>query len=255
MEMKKYFRAFILMAGILSLQSCGEKMQDEYPKDMVVRYSENGGMAPYGKTIFLSIDSSYVEFFNAGARNKVYMKFSETDLKSLYEQFKKNNFSQISTYTEEGIMDRGGTTVSIKYGGKEIEKSNSGISFVDESYLKYYREVESAINRLVDSFLQRMKRNFKIELDTSLIGENRQFQFKLNRDEYVYNSESDGKRDSIVLGVLDGENSFYISLGEAKPGNLYSERVPIMIDPLMAGLRFYYDSSDIKWDKIELNFN
>jgi hypothetical protein len=253
MEIKKYILPLIFVSFFI--QSCGEKMQEEYPKDMVVTYVENGGMAPYGKNVFLSIDSSYVEFYNDGAKNKVYMKFSETDLKSLYEQFRKNNFSQIETYTEEGIMDRGGTTVTIEYGDKEIKKSNSGISFVEDSYMKYYTGIVDAINRLVDDFLNKMKRNFKIELDTSLIGENRKFQLDINRDDYSYNSEKEGKRDSIVIGVLDGENNFALSVGETRPGDLSSKRVPIMIDPMMSGIRFYYDSADIKWEKIEMNFN
>lgn len=253
MEIRKHIIILALL-GIF-LQACGEKMQNEYPKDIEVTYIENGGMAPYGKHVYLSIDSSYVEFYNDGARNKVYMKFSETDLRSLYEQFKKNNFSQIGTYTEEGIMDRGGTTIKISFAGKEIEKSNSGISFVDDSSLKYYNEVAAAINRLVDDFLTKMKRNFKIELDTSLVGENRKFQFEINKDEYTYNSEKEGRRDSIVLGILDGENSFSLALGNNRVGDLSSMRVPIMIDPMMTGIRFYYDSADIKWKKIEMNFN
>lgn len=257
MELRKIF--FYILSSFLFLQACSENLPEEYPKDIEIIYKEDGGMLDAGKTIYLSRDSNYVIFRNSGTDNKVYLMFNDSDLDRLYDVFRQNNFPNISVSTEEGVHDRGGSSVSITFDGQTITKSNSGTSFVEPSSEKFYLNITDAINKMVDDFLELMKRNFKIELDTSLIGENRSLQFQINSD-YSYNSEKEGRRDSILLGILDGPNMFSFTLNEKNSSSgkfeqKAAKQIPITIDPLMAGARFFYEDNDIKWTPQNIEFN
>jgi hypothetical protein len=254
-------KIFLLITGsFLLLSGCSESnLPEEHPKDVVIIYKEDGGMLDVGKTIYLSKDSNYVIFRNYGTDNKIYLMFGDSDLDRLYDVFRENNFPNIGVRTEEGVGDRGGSSVSISFGGKTISKSNSGTFFVENSSEKLYLNVTDAINKLVDDFLELMKRNFKIELDTTLIGENRTLQFNINSD-YSYNSEKEGRRESILLSILDGPNVFSLTMNEknTSSGKLEQKakkQIPITIDPLMAGARFYYEDNEIKWAPQNININ
>ena len=258
LTLKSVLSYFLL--SFLFLQACSESnLPEEHPKDIVIVYKEDGGMLDVGKTIYLSRDSNYVVFQSSGTENKVYLMFNDSDLDRLYDVFRENNFPNIGVSIEEGVYDRGGSSVSISFNGETITKSNSGTSFVENSSEKLYLNVTDAINKLVDDFLELMKRNFKIELDTTLIGENRSLQFRINSD-YSYDSEKEGRRDSILLSILDGPNIFSLILNEknfstGKLEQKANKQIPITIDPLMAGARFYYEDNDIKWTPQNIEFN
>ena len=236
---------------ILLLVTAGcstDKLPEQRPDDLVIKYTEDGGMVDKSKTIYLSKDSSYVTDRNYGAENKTYILTSKADMDNLYKVLKDNNFEHIDVREEE-VHDRGGSTVSVSFGGETITKSNSGLSFVEDSWQIQYDEVTGAIRKLADDFLEKMKRNFKIEIDTTLLGDNTFFRMQFN-DEYTYDSQQEGNRESILLNILDGEQMFLVTLKEATGGSTKektSEKYPIKIDAMMAGVKFYLDDGEIKW--------
>lgn len=250
----RYTYILILIAFVLS--GCAtDKMPEQRPEDFTVTYTEDGGMLDKSKTIFFSKDSSYVSIRNYGAENKTYILTSKADLDNIYKVLKENNFEHIDVREEEKVYDRGGNTVSVSFGGETISKSNSGLSFVEDSWQKQYGEVTTAINKLADDFLEKMKRNFKIEIDTTLLGDNTFFRMQVN-DEYTYDSQQEGNRESILLNVLDGEQMFFVTLKEGAGGKeKTSEQYPIRIDGMMAGVKFYLDSGEIKWSPTLREFN
>ena len=255
--MKKYLFAVLLTALVSGCST--NDMPEQRPEDLTIVYKEDGGMADMGKTIFLSKDSNYVIFRNNGTENKVYLKYNKADIDNIYKILRDKRFSNIGTHTEDEVYDRGGSSITVSFGGESITKSNTGTTYVDESSKKTYGEISTAINKMVDDFLELLKRNFKIELDTTLIGEGRDLEFNFNTD-YTYNSGKEGRRDSILLTVLDGTNMFFLILNEKNPANGRVERkatkqIPITIDPLMIGARFYYAGDEIKWDPINMQIN
>jgi hypothetical protein len=250
---------FLLTGFVFMLQACGvQNLPDERPKDMIINYTVEDARQENGRFIYLSQDSNYVTFKNYGTENKVYLKFNNSDLDNIYKVFKDNNFSNIGVTTDDIAKNRGGSTLSISFDGETITKSNTGTSFVENSSEKLYVSITDAIDKLVDDFLELLKRNFKIDIDKILYGEHRNFKLEVNGD-YTYDSEKQGPRDSIIVSLLDGPNVFNISVIDKIPKSgkklpIANKRIVINVDPTVTGARFYHDGMGVYADvnKIDL---
>ncbi|MEK7672572.1 MAG: hypothetical protein AAB373_01675 [Patescibacteria group bacterium] len=152
----------ILAISLLALTACSEPdntpkpdtTEANYPADLKMSSSENGGMSQDGKTVFISKDQSYIDeskMVNDDYRT-VITPFTVTneELSKLYKTIEENNIEDIKTYHQERVYDRGGTGLNITFNTINYYKSNSGGEFLEESSIKPFYNIVQAIQNLAD---------------------------------------------------------------------------------------------------------
>ena len=253
---KLFLFVFILPVSAL-LQSCGtQPLPEKRPEDMRITYIEDGGMLDKGKTIYISRDSSYVTSRENGAKNKIYMIFRNAELDSLYNTFRKNNFAEISVYEESEVYDRGGSSISMRWGEEKITKSNTGTSFVTEGSQAEYENIKEAITLLSESFLKQLERDFVIELDTTITSANVTVNINIDNG-WSYSSKESGMRDTVITNIFSGEHSISLVITREEPGSgktkaVASESFRVDVKPHTSGLRFYLEDGKIRMKEINI---
>ncbi|MBL7128386.1 MAG: hypothetical protein ISS16_05300 [Ignavibacteria bacterium] len=253
MNLKKSGVLLILMLTALNFNSCytfSQILPEKRPDDVVFFYSESGGMLPVGKNYLISADSSFANYYIYDARNKTYFNVSLEELDKLYKVFYKNDFGKIKTF-EEMVYDRGGNTVSISWKGERISKSNSGISFIEKEWKEEYSAIVSAIRELVDSKINKLKINFTLKIDTSIVNLDKITKITID-DDFTYYSARDGVKDSINLNLLPGEHNvqaYLMTSGESELQSkvFASKHFVLDITQETNVINLYVEEKEIKW--------
>lgn len=253
MNFKKSGVIIVLMLTALNFYSCSTFSQilpEKRPGNVVFKYNEDGGMLPVGKNYFISADSSFANYYIYDARNKTYFNASPEELDELYSIFYKNDFGKIKTF-EEMVYDRGGNNVTISWKDEKIYKSNSGISFIEKEWQEEYRVIVSAIGKLVNSKLEKLKINFTLKIDTSIINLEMITNITID-DDFTYYSARDGIKDSLNLNLLPGEHNVqaYIMNKEEsdfKSKVFASKHFALDINGETNVINLYVEGKEIKW--------
>ncbi len=137
------------------------------PSDVVIIYSENGGMLNISEKIFISQDSCYYEKNKYGNIVKVDFILNAKELDSLYNIVRKNKFNEIETYSKT-VYDRGGSFVSVMFGDTDFIKSNSGFSFIEKDWIEEYSNISGIINSTAQNAWNKKSRDFVVIVDNSL---------------------------------------------------------------------------------------
>lgn len=173
-----------LFSGFICAKSTDKSdnspLPDTRPADISFRYHVNGGMMYYFENLYISADSCYYEVNDGGSVSKSYFKMNSDQLDRLYKTFKENDFDKIKTY-EEKVYDRGGENISLSWGKKySCSISNSGMSFIKDSWHKEWNNCESAMTGIIAEEIPKLKKNYEIKFDGSLF--NKEIYMQINRD-------------------------------------------------------------------------
>lgn len=175
--------AFVFSGFICAKNSGSGKnspLPDTRPDDIVFSYSQSGGMLYYSENIFISKDSCYYKINDGGAVSQVNFKLTNAEIDKLYMVFKENDFDEIDTY-EEKVYDRGGESISLSWKpGKHTQVSNSGISFIKESWHKEWNTCVNTIEKIAKGEMEKQLKNYEIIFDKSLYG--KELYMQINRD-------------------------------------------------------------------------
>ena len=145
-------------------------LPDKRPDDLYFSYSQSGGMMYYSENIFLCKDSCYYKINEGGSISKAYFSMTADELDRLYAVFKENDFDEIGSY-EEKVYDRGGETISLNWKpGKQVNVSNSGMTFVKDSWQKEWNACRSAIESIAGREIEKQKKEYTVMIDSSLFG-------------------------------------------------------------------------------------
>ena len=145
-----------------------DPLPDSMPQDIAFQYVLSGGMLYYSESIYISKDSCYLEINDEGKISKTYFNLSNDEINSLYKTFKDNEFDRIST-RETMIYDRGGVDISLYWeNGKHINVSNSGLSFVDKSWIENWNKCTNALLEVSSNESEKKMKNYEIRIDRSL---------------------------------------------------------------------------------------
>ena len=197
----------ILILSAVLLAFVNPLRAGDLPKDFRITLFDGGGMTRQGERIFLSADSSYYEWYDEGADNKLYLSISEKKLEALYEIIRSRNFEDIETYREE-VYDRGGVSISVTADGETISKEDGGQTFIQKAWQDNFNTVESEIRDLVDAELEKMLVDFTVYIDKSIAGADKIV--NMHSSDLVYMSARDGYPSKFELSVLPGEH--YLSI-------------------------------------------
>lgn len=197
-------------------------LPDKRPADIRFRYSQSGGMMYYSEEIFISKDSSFYKINDGGAESRVNFKMTATELDKLYSIFKDNNFDEIESY-EEKVYDRGGESISLnwdrsKHASKHASVSNSGMTFIKDSWRKEWTACNNAIEKIGVEQMEAGKKNYEIKFDRSLFG--KEIYMQINRDVVVPKStlmaeRDDDKEINRTVKLTPGKHMASITLGKS----------------------------------------
>ena len=208
--------------GFICAKSIGSgdnsPLPDKRPDDIRFSYSQSGGMMYYSENIFISKDSCYYKINDGGAVTKVYFKLTSAELDKLYDVFKNNDFDEIDSY-EEKVYDRGGESISLNWKpGKQVNISNSGMTFIKESWQKEWNACSNAIETIGKSEMEKQKKDYAITFDGSLLG--KEIYMQINRDVVVPKStlmsESDLESEiQKIVKLSPGWHNASITIGKS----------------------------------------
>ena len=228
MKLKMKYLSLLLLkilfigTGFICAKSIGSgdnsPLPDKRPDDIRFSYSQSGGMMYYSENIFISKDSCYYKINDGGAVTKVYFKLTSAELDKLYDVFKNNDFDEIDSY-EEKVYDRGGESISLNWKpGKQVNISNSGMTFIKESWQKEWNACSNAIETIGKSEMEKQKKNYAITFDGSLLG--KEIYMQINRDVVVPKStlmsESDLESElQKIVKLSPGWHNASITIGKS----------------------------------------
>ncbi len=183
----KYQSIFILytlfiFSGFICAKSTGDNspLPENRPQNIRFSYSLSGGMMYYSENIFISKDSCFYSINFGGTVSRVNFKLSESELDKLYRVFVENRFDKIKTY-EEMVYDRGGESISLNWGKGNIARvSNSGITFVKDSWSAEWNACLRAMVTLAKDRMNEQLKTYEIKLDSSLFGKECYIQINQN---------------------------------------------------------------------------
>lgn len=178
---------FVSGGFICAKDTEGQKDNDPLPEmrplDISFRLSMSGGMLYYYEELYVSGDSCNYLINDGGAISKIHFTLTPDKLDILYEVFKENDFADIKTYDEK-VYDRGGETISLRWGkGKYATVSNSGMTFIKDSWRTEWSACENALSKIIAEEVSKQKKDFEIRVDRSLFGKG--IYIQLNRETVI----------------------------------------------------------------------
>lgn len=150
------FKKLAVVFSVVFLSACGQSPSEEvvndeaakFPEDFSVQLYDSGGMDPSSMEIYLSKKNSFYAMtdYVEDEYVKMYVPFGVTNaqLNEFYDLIEETDFATIKV-REEVIYDRGGEIVTFVLNGKQISKSNSGISVVEEEDFERFNKVAGKI--------------------------------------------------------------------------------------------------------------
>jgi hypothetical protein len=218
--MKTIFSYLLTILSFLSCKnqegSAQSKLPSQRPKDLKIEWYEGGGMLPQSESLFISKDSSYIEYFYSQARNKVYFQVNENELDNLYKQLIDNQLDRIKTEDKGTVYDRGGENITLTFNGykNRIAVGSSGGIFIAKNWVEKYNNCLQAISDLKNKKINALKIPFNIVLDNSIIDSGKLIHIQIADTQYNYSSEKEGLKGKISLNILSGEHNLVIHLTE-----------------------------------------
>lgn len=163
----------LLAAALICLAACKSTKNDPVklgpvPEDLRVRLHRDGGMSPLGLSWKIATDSSYIEAMYRGTKRRNSFASDSASLHNFWKDIMSQNPENIKVNREEEVYDRGGYSFSIDFGETEIDKSDSGLDFVERgSSSEAFSHIVKAIQEFVADGLadQRAALNISLEYE------------------------------------------------------------------------------------------
>lgn len=218
LSIKIIITAFVFSGFLCAKSTDKSPLPDSRPDDIVFSYSLNGGMLYYSENIFISKDSCYYKINDGGAVSRVNFKLTNAEIDKLYMVFKENDFDEIDTY-EEKVYDRGGESISLSWKpGKHTQVSNSGMSFIKESWHKEWNACVNAIEKIGKGEMEKQEKNYDIRFDKSLVG--KEIYMQINRDVVFPKSKllNENSSEEVIIKIIQlspGYHNASVTIGKS----------------------------------------
>ncbi len=196
----------------------GSPLPGKRPEDIRFHYTVSGGMMYYMEDIYISKDSCYYKINDGGSVTRVNFKLTSAELDKLYSVFKDNDFDEIESF-EEKVYDRGGESISLNWDrSKHTSVSNSGMTFIKDSWHKEWNACSNAIETIGKTEMEKQKKDYTISFDKSLLG--KEIYMQINRDVVVPKStlmsESDQESEiQKIVKLSPGKHNASITVGKS----------------------------------------
>ena len=146
------FCIILILTSCKTNASSNQENNDDFDAaTFVISSYEGGGMIPVDEKVLISKEESHWIYNRYGKETVVSWNTSEEELKTLYQFFKKHNYSKIESRSEGEVFDRGGLTINIEMSGTETEINNSGSYFISEKWMDDYKAIKKKLNDFVNT--------------------------------------------------------------------------------------------------------
>ncbi len=168
------FNLFFIISGFSctdkTVKNDNDNLPGTRPEKLTIQYSLGGGMRYYSENLFISQDSCVYTINDEGAISKFYFNMTGDELDALYKVFKDNEFAKIKTRQEE-IYDRGGESIGLSWGnGKYAHVDDEGMTLIENSWKKQWSECLGAVKNVLNSALNKQKKDYEVRIDKTLFG-------------------------------------------------------------------------------------
>lgn len=213
----------LLLAGMLSCQSSrhakGQNqalnqpaMDTSIPEDFSITLTENQGMLPVYSTIFISATECYFEEYEYMVHRRTTFTLSPQQLNQLWQTLQDNAFEHIES-EKHNIADRGGVSVFIQHNGKKTKLYDVGSYMLKDEWRKQFYEIVTTIKEMTDAAIKEKKVRVHINIDPSITTTDYVLGVFI-RGGVNYNSEKDGKKNTLTMTLLPGEHILSATLQE-----------------------------------------
>lgn len=189
---------------LLLLVACGSRMPEKRPSDFYLHYSDGGGMMPYGVGLTVDGQTATQEIFNEGVTVQITYQLTADEADTLYQTLVENRLDRIQTYDEEEVYDRGGTSVSVTADGETFQVSDTGLTFVKNSWQAEYGGVLDGIAQVMERTYGTVATQFVITWDDSFSMSGRTLHIYMDGDFASLTSEAGSNQASIVTNNING---------------------------------------------------
>ena len=210
-------RKLLLGLVLLGLVGCGRGSATR-PDDFAVRLREDGGMTPFSRNILLTSGVSEDETFLNGVVLRVQFELTETNLTALYEAVVDNRFDSIRADVEEGVYDRGGTSIGVQTSGEMVWVYDNGTSFVRERCLDEYEAIYAAAFQLVTAQPDAAAGSFTLTWDEKLTWGGWEIEVAVGGD-YLGMTEPELMTTEVTVFSRNAAASYPITLSNSVNGN------------------------------------
>ncbi len=210
-------RKLLLGLVLLGLVGCGRGSASR-PDDFAVRLREDGGMTPFSRNILLTNGVSEDETFLNGVVLRVQFELTATDLTALYEAVVDNRFESIRADEEEGVYDRGGTSIGVQREGEMVWVYDNGMSFVRQRWLDEYEAIYAAAFQLVTAQPDAAADSFTLTWDDKLVFGGWEILVTVGGD-YLGMTEPDMMTPEVTVYSRNAAASYPITLSNSVNGN------------------------------------
>lgn len=188
----------------------GRELPEKRPHKIVVELYDGGGMSPEGTSYYICNDSCYVKFWRGQTTNILHYSLDSAQLDELYKTFYTNYFDKIKTKEME-TYDRGGVTIYFRFADKNYTVSDAGSTYLLESWIKNFQEVESAIYKTASKAIAENTAPLVVKFGKEVISEKYAAYFNIEAQSYTTDST---RKESKTFNLLKGRHEYYISLSE-----------------------------------------
>lgn len=194
----KFYSKFAI-AFFAFMQACSMTSENNYdypnslprnPSSVVIEWSENGGMYPENKNIYISLDSCYYKIRKNQNQTSIYFTVSKDELEEIYSYFVRNNFNSIREKNDVEVYDRGGTSIKLFVDNNLIEKKNSGRTFLYGNNAERYRNIEDSLLQFVFSKIENKYININFLIDDFIYSQDKYFFLSVNEETLINTYDS-----------------------------------------------------------------
>lgn len=165
---QSYISSFICF--IIILYSCADKNipttntdgdLDSTSSDIIIEYSNSGGMSPISENIYISNDSASWKY--GRYREEIVLAWvpQSNEIKSLIQVLEDNKYTEIESNRKEQVYDRGGVHIKISYQNQMHDLNNSGLNFIKEEWRDNFRSIKQYINDYVQGEVEKQMLTLK----------------------------------------------------------------------------------------------
>ncbi len=141
--------------SITTANTDGEDSLNYLSSDIVIKYSNAGGMSPFSENIFISNDSASWKY--GRYREQIILAWvpQPNDIESIIQVLNDNKYSKIQSDRKEEVYDRGGMHIKISYQNQMIDLNNSGLNFIKQEWQENFRAIQQYINDYVQGEVEK----------------------------------------------------------------------------------------------------
>ncbi len=140
----------------------------ERPAEFTFEIAEGGGMLNQSSSYELTNGQlTYTDHYEDSTVTTQF-DLSEEELDYFWQILRVQRFDRMRAHEEQGVYDRGGTTMRLNYNDVNISATDAGMTFLNGSSSKRFYAIERELTTLVKPYLDNRMRSVAVKIDPAV---------------------------------------------------------------------------------------